>query len=464
MAKNKVFKLTKSCELYSKALKYLPAGVDSNARLWRNPRFCYVGPAAAASIFIKRAYGSHIWDVDSNEYIDYRLGFGPVILGHSYPQVEKAVIKQSKKNGVIYGFDTELELETAERLVKAVPCADTVRFSSSGTEATLHAIRLARAYTKKNVILKFEGHYHGWSDYLLYSAHPPYTWPSTKPFIHSAGVPKEIEKFIIVEPWNNFEAVEETVKKRHNEIAAIITEPIMGNSGGVTPRGGYLKFLRELCDRYNILLIFDEVKTGFRVAYGGAQELYGVQPHIATYAKSMSNGYPISAVAGQREIMDYFGIGPGKVTHSGTYNANPVCLTAANETMKILSDKNVYRNLKRYSLRLMTSIEKTAKDLEIPLQILGVPGLFQIFYSKKLIYDYSSLRNSVSDFYVKVQYELMKRGILLDADNQECIYTSYSHSEKDLDKTISAFKEALKKAVGTTYDVVPYNSSESGSE
>jgi glutamate-1-semialdehyde 2,1-aminomutase len=453
----KHFSLNKSCKLYAKALKYLPAGVNSNARLWRNPRFCYVGPGATASIFIKRAYGSHIWDVDDNEYVDYRLGFGPVILGHSYPAVEKAVIKQSQNNGTIYGMNSELELEVAEKFVRAVPCAETARFSSSGTEATLHAIRLARAYTNKKVILKFEGHYHGWQDYLLFSAHPPYTWPERKPYFHSAGVPKEIEKFILVERWNDFESIEKTVRAHHKEIAAIITEPIMGNSGGITPLPGYLKFLRELCDRYDILLIFDEVKTGFRIAFGGAQELYKVEPHIATYAKALGNGYVISAVTGERDIMNFFGVGPGKVTHSGTYNANPVSLAAANATLDELSNKIVYKHLQSYNKRLIDGIKKIGSEAGLPLQILGVSGMFQIFYDRRPIHNYVDLRNSIKEFYVKVQYELLREGVMIDADNQECIYTSYSHNEKDLKKTLDAFKNAIEKASKTEYHVTPFS-------
>ncbi len=434
----------------------MPTGVNSNARLWRNPRFCYVGPAAAASLFAEKAYGSHIWDVDGNEYIDYRLGFGPVILGHSYPKVSKAVADQVLKRGTVYALSTELELEVADRLTKAIPCAEMVKFSNTGTEATAHAIRLARAYTKKNVILKFEGHYHGWQDYLNFSTHPPYTTPEREPFPQSAGIPNEIKKFIIVERWNDFHSIEQTVKERHDEIAAIITEPIMGNAGAITPKPGYLKFLRELCDRYGILLIFDEVKTGFRVAYGGAQELYDVKPHIATYAKAISNGFPMSAIVGEREIMDTFGVGTQKANHAGTYNANPVSLTAANETLKILARKDVYRHMKKYCGRLCSGILQAARSANMPVKILGVPGLFQMLYTEKEeINDYEDLRNEITDFYVKVQYELLKEGIMIDADNQECIYTSFSHDADDLDKTLSAFKKAIDIASKTKYPATP---------
>lgn len=452
----KRLKLNNSCKLYTKALKYLPTGVSSNARLWRNPTFCYVGPAAAATLFIKRAYGSKIWDVDGNEYIDYRLGFGPVILGHSYPKVANKVADQVKKRGTVYAFNTELELEVAQRLIKAIPCAESVKFANTGTEATLHAIQLARGYTRKNVILKFEGHYHGWHDYVQYSTHPPYSVPERKPFVQTAGIPKDIEKYIIIERWNDFHSVEETVRERHNEIAAIITEPIMGNAGGITPRPGYLKFLRDLCDQYGIVLIFDEVKTGFRVAYGGAQELYKVKPHVATYAKAMSNGYTISAVVGEKEVMDTYGVGPHKVSFGGTYNANMVGLTATNETLKILSHPAVYRHLNKYGTSLINGIKKEAKEADVPVKVLGVPELFQLLYTEKTeIDDYEDLRTEITDFYVKVQYELLKRGIMIDADNQECIYMSYSHTDDDLKRTIDAFGDAIRLASKTDYPKVP---------
>ncbi len=457
MAKKKSFSLKNSCKYYTKALKYMPEGVSSNARLWRNPRFCYVGPAAAASLFLKRAYGSHAWDVDGNEYIDYRLALGPIILGHSYPAVENKVCDQIKKNGTIYGFGHELELEVAERFHKAVPSAESVKFSSTGTEATMHAVRLARAYTGRNVILKFEGHYHGTNDYLLFSTHPPYTWPHDQPHFQSAGIPSDIGRLVIVVPFNDFEAVEKAVKARYNEIAAIILEPIMGNAGAIPPKPGFLQFLRELCDRYDILLIFDEVKTGFRVALGGAQELYGVKPHISTYAKAMANGHPISAIAGEREVMASFGPDAGQAVHAGTFNSNPLCMTAVNQTIKLLSDGKVFKYLKSYNQKLMSGIEKMADELKIPVKISGVPGMFQIFYTERdEINNYDDIRNSITDFYVKVQYELMKEGVLIDADNQECIYTCYSHSNNDLKRTLNAFRNSMDKAAKSEYEVRPY--------
>jgi glutamate-1-semialdehyde 2,1-aminomutase len=247
----------------------------------------------ADSIFINNAKGSHIWDVDRNEYIDYKLGYGPVILGHSHPAVQNKVHEYDKR-GVIYGSDAPLEITLAEKIRSIVPSAKMIRYYVSGTEATMHALKIARAYTGKEKILKFEGQYHGVHDYVSFSTE----WNAKsrhgkKPQPDSIGIPKALEKLILVSEWNDFDAVEKIVKKESNNLAAIITEPIMANAAVIPPRDGYLAFLKELCDKNDIVLIFDEVKTGFRVAKGGAQELFGVKSHLTALAKSFGNGYPI---------------------------------------------------------------------------------------------------------------------------------------------------------------------------
>ena len=445
MAK-KEFTLAKSEKLFDKALKLMPGGVSSNARLWRATQFLpHHENQKQMTLFIKKAHGSHIWDVDDNEYIDYRLGFGPVILGHSYPAVVKA-IHEEENLGSVYAFDSPLEIEVAEMIMKMVPCSEMIRFSVTGTEATMHAIRVARAYTKKEVIVKFEGHYHGNHDYLLFSTHPPYTELEKKPYMMSAGIPESIRKLVIVEKWNDFESIEKTVKQHHDKIAAIITEPIMGNSSAIMPKKGYLKHLKELCDKYNIVLIFDEVKTGFRVAQGGAQELFKVKPHLATFAKSVSNGYPMSLITGQKEIMELFG--PKGVAHGGTYTSNPVSLTAAKATLNVLKDKKVYEKLNSYGSRLMKGIDKVFSEEKEHFILQGVPEMFQFVCSdREEITNYKDLR-SYCDFrlFLKIQFELMKNGVMIDLDNQECWYISLSHSEQDLKKTLDAFNLAVQNS------------------
>ncbi len=444
-------KISKSAKLFSQALDVMPGGATSNARLWQTAQFCPI--YTPCTIFAKRAYGSHIWDVDGNKYIDYRLGFGPIILGHSYPSVRNA-IHAAEKRGTVYALDNELELNVAKKIIDMVPSAQMVRFSVTGTEATMHAIRLARAYTKKNVILKFEGHYHGNHDYVLFSTSPPYN-TKIRPYPESLGIPPGIEKLVIVETFNNFESIERTVKARHRHIAAIILEPIMGNAAAIMPKPGYLKFLRELCDRYDILLIFDEVKTGFRVSRGGAQELYKVKPDITTLGKSMSNGYPVSAIAGQREIMEFFGPGVHHVTHGGTYAGNPHVLTAAEATLDVLKDRRIYTRLSRYGTRLMGGIRETLEDTGIKAIVQGHPNMFQyvLTNNRTEINNYRELKTNYGiDMYSKIQYWLLTQGVMLDEDSQECWYTCLSHSlDEDLEETLNAFRIAVERSKNSKF-------------
>ncbi len=450
MAKNEL-KIKKSMKLFSQALKVMPGGVSSNARLWQTSQFCPI--YTPCTIFAKRAYGSHIWDVDGNKYIDYRLGFGPIILGHSYPAVTNEIRKEERK-GTVYALDNELELKVSKQIIDMVPCAEMVRFSVTGTEATMHSIRLARAYTNKEVIIKFEGHYHGGHDYLLYSTDPPYG-TKIRPYPESRGIPKAINKLIMVNTFNNFESIERMVKENHKKVAAIIMEPIMGNAAGIMPKPGYLKFVKELCDKYNILLIFDEVKTGFRVSRGGAQELYNVTPHLATFAKSMSNGYPISAITGQEEIMRLFGPGPHSVTQGGTFASNPLSLTAANATLKILKNRDVYTKMSRYGKRLMKGIKGVLNDNKVKAVVQGHPSMFQFVCTNKrtVINNYRELYTTYgADLFSKIQYWLLTQGVLIDEDVQECWYTCLEHDmQKDLKKTLEAFAFSVEHAKNSKF-------------
>jgi glutamate-1-semialdehyde 2,1-aminomutase len=447
----KELNVKKSMKLFSQALKVMPGGVSSNARLWQTAQFCPI--YTPCTIFAKKAYGSHIWDVDNNKYIDYRLGFGPIILGHSYPSVTKEVIKEVKK-GTVYALDNELELDVSKQIIDMVPCAELVRFSVTGSEATQHAIRLARAYTKKDLIVKFEGHYHGGYDYMLYSNDPPYD-TRKRPYPESLGIPKSIDRLVKVETYNNFNSIEHTIKNNHKKIAAVIMEPIMGNAAGIMPKEGYLKFIKELCDKYNVLLIFDEVKTGFRVSRGGAQELYNVKPHLATFAKSMSNGYPISAITGQEEIMKLFGPGPHSVTQGGTYASNPVSLTAAKATLQVLKNREVYTKINRYGKKLMKGIKEILADNNVKAIVQGHPAMFQFVCTnnRKVIYNYRELHTTYGvDLFSKIQYWLLTQGVLIDEDVQECWYTCLSHDlQKDLTKTLDAFAFSVERAKNSKF-------------
>ena len=450
-AKKSNLKVQKSMKLFSEALKIMPGGVSSNARLWQTSYFCPI--YTPCTIFAKRARGSHIWDVDGNRYIDFRLGFGPVILGHGWPSVTMSV-NEAAKNGTIFALDNELELTVSKQVKEMVPCAEMVRFSVTGSEATMHAIRAARAYTKKEVIVKFEGHYHGGHDYLLWSTSPPYD-TKVRPYPQSLGIPKALKDLVMVETWNNFESIEKTLRQNHKKIAAVITEPIMGNAAAIMPKPGYLKHLKELCEMYDAVLIFDEVKTGFRVARGGAQEYFGVKPHMATFAKSMSNGYPMSAITGQKEIMELFGPGKHKVMQGGTYASNPLSLTAAQATLNVLKNKEVYEQMAVYGKRLMRGIERILDDNKINNIVQGHPSMFQYIATnnREIIYNYKELKSNYhADLYAKVQYWLMTEGILLDEDNQECFYTCLAHSkENTLKPALEAFAVAVEKALNSKF-------------
>ncbi len=436
MVKYRGFK--KSFKLYAEALKYLPAGVSSNARLW-GAGIC--PPGLPCSLFVSRAKGAYIWDVDGNKYIDYRLGYGPVILGHNYEAVSSSVHK-AEHLGAVYAAGHELEIKVAKKICSLIPCAEMIRFSSTGTEATMNSIRVARAATKKDKIIKFEGHFHGTHDYLLWSTQPPFDWPKRRhnqtPHQQSLGIPEAIKETIIVERWNNFEAIEKTVRENKDKIAAIITEPIMGNAAVIMPKPDYLKHLRELCDKYNILLIFDEVKTGFRVHIGGAQKLFGVTPDIAAIAKAMGNGYPVSAIVGKRDYMEL--IGPGKVSHGGTYSSNPISLAAVYATISEIQRRNVLEYINKIGKKLMKGLDEVLTDLRVPHLINGVPGMFQIaFTNKDELMEWRDLEFCELKMYPLLQADLMKKGVMTDADIEEPLFLSFSHTKKEIDKTLEAY-------------------------
>lgn len=428
-------------EMHERALRVLPMGVSSNARLWHKTCSTH----RPCSIFIENAKGSHLWDVDGNEYIDYRLGFGPVILGHSYPSVHDRIHKYDEK-GIIFALDNPLEVSVAEKVRKFVPSAEMVRFSVSGTEATMHAIRIARGYTNREKMIKFEGQYHGAHDYSLFSTEPPFDSPKGVPFPSSLGIPKALKDLVILQEWNDFESIEKTVSRQGEDIAAIICEPVMGNAAVIPPSPGYLKFLKELADKHGIVLIFDEVKTGFRLARGGAQELLGVKPHLSAFAKSLANGYPVSMIAGLQEIMDL--VGPKKVAHGGTYAGNPISMAAAEATLDELEAGNVHESINKFGSKLIKGILEILEDKHVEGVVQGYPGMFQVLFTKlPKVRNYRDLSSCDFELFARLQLELLKQGIMFDEDNGEPLFTCYSHSDEDLEKTLQAFDTALPVAL-----------------
>jgi len=435
------FVVSKSMEMYAKALRLMPGGVSSNARLWH--KLCPI--YAPCSIFVEKARGSHIWDVDGNEYVDYRLGFGPVILGHSYPSVHDRIHEYDER-GIIYALDNPLEITVAEKVRSMVPSAEMIRFSVSGTEATMHAIRIARAYTGREKVVKFEGHYHGAHDYLLFSTDPPYSSVERKPYPMSLGIPKAIKDLVIVDRWNDFDSIEKTIRKNGRQIAAVICEPIMGNAAVIPPKEGYLKFLKELCEDNGIVLIFDEVKTGFRVAPGGAQQLFGVKPHLSTFAKSLANGYPISMIAGLEEIMQY--VGPKKVVHGGTYASNPISLAAADATLDEFAASRVHKHIEGFGAKLVKGVKQVLEDRHVESIVQGFPSMFQLLFTDLgEVTNYRDLKFCDFEVFARLQLELLKHGMMIDEDNGEPLFTCYSHNEEDLERTLVAFDKALPHAL-----------------
>jgi glutamate-1-semialdehyde 2,1-aminomutase len=430
-------KLDKSKKLFEEARKLTPGGVHSSLRSF-DPY----------PIFISRAEGSKIYDVDGNEYIDYHLAFGPVVLGHCHPAVIAAVKEQLDK-GIIYGLCNELEIEVAKKINAHVPSAEMIRFCNSGTEATYHAIRVARACTKRDKIVKFEGAYHGWHDYVSFSTSPslkeagPRESPATVP--DSEGLSTQIAKDTIVLPFNDLEVLETIIKKHKNEIAALITEPILhGNATCIPPEKGFLQFLREITTKYDIILIFDEVVTGFRHSLGGAQKLFNVLPDLTTFGKAMANGFPVAAICGKEEIMEKFRP-TGKVDYGGTFNGNPVSMAATLATIRELEKKEVHKKLFRLGETVRNQLNEVIAELDIKAQTVGFGSIFQILFTDKEIHDYRDALTSNVEQFRKFQKEMINKGIfMLPHANKRC-HISASHTHEQIERTIETAREILRK-------------------
>lgn len=429
----------KTRELYQRATRVIPYGVSSNFRYWGDDK----------TLVMQRGQGSHIWDPDGNEFIDYRLGFGPVILGHGHPLVVERVA-QAIREGTSLAFTTPLEIQVAERMVSMCPGVEMLRFANSGTEATLHALRLARAYTGRDLIIKFEGHYHGAHDSLLFStasADPRQLGHRTRPtpLPSSRGIPRAVHETVISLPFNDPEILERTARRQGHQVAAIILEPLMGNFASLEPTPGYLQLIRRLCDEHGMVMIMDEVKTGFRIAPGGAQEVYGVLPDLATYAKAIANGFPLAAFGGKREIMQ--ALVPGQVTHVGTYNANITGIAAADATLAILAEGKVYATLRERGERLKQGISEILTEADLPHQVLGPPAMFGVLLTElDPVRDYRDYTHVDHQLYERVVYGLIQRGAIPEPDCREPWFLCAAHSQADIDKTLNALADAVNEA------------------
>ena len=419
-------------KLFAESKKYIPGGVNSPVRA-----FCSVG---GNPIFIKKANGSKLIDVNNKEYIDYVCSWGPLILGHSHTKIIQA-LKKVCDDGTSYGAPTEIELKLAKLICKLVPSIEKVRMVNSGTEATMSAIRLARAYTRKNKIIKFEGCYHGHSDDFLIKAGSGLT---TLSIPGSPGVTKGTIKDTLNAEYNDIESVKRLIKENKGEIAAIIIEPVAGNMGVVLPKENFLQQLREITLNENIILIFDEVITGFRVALGGAQEFYNVIPDLKTLGKIIGGGLPVGAYGGRKDIMDYVApIGP--VYQAGTLSGNPLAMTAGYETLKILMQKDTYKILEFKAKVLEDGIKENLKMLNLKYQQTRVGSMSCLFFTNKEIKDYQSVMTSNTKTYAKYFHNMLKKGIYLAPSQFEASFISLAHSDKDIEKTIKVNYESLKK-------------------
>jgi glutamate-1-semialdehyde 2,1-aminomutase len=424
-------RLEKSKQLQSRAEKVIPGGVDSPVRAFKS--------VGGAPPWIVRGKGSRIWDADGNEYIDYVGSWGPLILGHAHPEVAEAVEKANRR-GASFGASTPAEVDLAEAVIEAFPSMDKVRFVSSGTEATMSAIRVARASTKRKYIVKFEGCYHGHADSLLVKAG---SGVATLGIPGSAGVLEELAQFTLALPFNNRQAVVDAFDKFRGQIACVIVEPVVGNMGCVPPREGYLEFLREITFRNHTVLIFDEVMTGFRVAFGGAQQLYNIRPDMTTLGKIIGGGLPVGAYGGRAEIMEM--IAPlGPVYQAGTLSGNPLAMAAGLATLKHLrNNPDIYERLEQRTVNLVNKVLEVAQNKGVPLSANRVGSMFTWFFQAGDIYDWDSAAKSDTQAFAKFHRAMLEQGVYLPPSQYEAIFVSAAHGEKDIEKTVAAAKEAL---------------------
>jgi len=417
--------LDKSKKLFEDAVNYLPGGVDSPIRAFKPYPF-----------FVEKAKGSKLYDVDGNEYIDYCLGYGPQILGHANEELIESA-KNQLELGTAYGVPTEKEVILAKEVIRRVPCAEMVRFVNSGTEATMSAIRLARGVTGRNKIIKFEGAYHGAHDAVLIKSG---SGAAGKP--DSPGVPEDATKNTISAPFNDEEAIRNIISEQTDEIACIILEPIMGNVGCIPPRDGFLEFLREITEENEIILIFDEVITGFRLSKGGAQEYFGITPDLVTFGKILGGGFPIGAIAGKKEYMEQFAPN-GPVYQAGTFSGNPMSINNGIAALKILDD-NLYKDLHDKGEYLRRGMSDILTDLNIDFQLHGVESMTQVYFTENEVYDYATAQQANSDEFLNYFRTLLENGVFIAPSQYECGFISSQHSKDDLDKTLEAMKLAFE--------------------
>ncbi len=425
--------LSKSNAHFRKARQHLPLGVASTFRYWGDEE----------TIYVKRARGGRLWDLDGNEYVDYRLGYGPCILGYADPRVDAAAIEGQAIGGV-FALGTEREYSVAKRIGQMVPSAERVRFSNSGSEAVMAALRLARACSGRDSYILVEGGYHGVFDAALWQVEVE-DWdggdgePPLEPY--GAGVPKVIKQLVHTVPLNDANALEHVLARHHNDIGALLIEPIMGNCCGLTAQVPYMQAVRELCDRYDVVLIIDEVKTGFRVARGGVQELMGISADLCTFAKAMGNGYPIAALAGRERFMRRI---EDDVVHGGTFTAHSISLAAAEKTLEILDETDALAQIENYGQRLRKGLGEILDAHGVAHCFTGHPALSGLFFSDRAPDNYRDWKQTDYTFYDTMAPALHDQGVLVEPDSREPWFLCEAHDEACLRHTLEGFAVAVE--------------------
>ena len=429
---------TRQDELYRRALRSLPGGTDSNFRAW-----------GERTIYVDRGKGGRVWDLDGNEYIDLRMGYGPNILGHADERVDDYVNERMRR-GVSFSLTSEDEVEAIELVKELTGWVDMARMTVSGTEATMHAMRVARAYTGRTKIVKFEGQYHGVHDYALISVTPNEmselgSVENPVALAWGRGIPEAITRTVIPARFNEIDVLRRIFERDGEDIAAVIVEPVLGNAQAILPRPGFHEEMRALTREFGALLIFDEVKTGFRLARGGAAEFFGITPDLATYAKAMGNGYPAAAFGGTAEVMSVL---PDKVSHGGTYAGNRVAAAAAVVTLKILRDTDALATVHRVGREVQAGLEQVITERGLPFVFTGHPAMFGIMFTDEAPTEYRDWATSDHELYDAVANEMHDRGAMPEPDSREPWFFCEAHAREDVvDRIVTIFAESLDAAL-----------------
>jgi len=421
----------KSKAAYKEAVNVMPGGVNSPVRAFKSVKM--------DPIFMERGKGSKLYDIDGNEYIDYVLSWGPLILGHAHEEIVEA-LKKAAENGTSFGAPTELETKLAQLVIERVPSIEVVRMANSGTEATMSALRLARGFTGRNLIVKFEGCYHGHGDSLLIKAG---SGVATLGLPDSPGVPESIAKNTITVPYNDLDGVRYAFEQYGKDIAAVIVEPVAGNMGFVKPLPGFLEGLRELTTEYGALLIFDEVMTGFRVGYNCAQGAFGITPDLTCLGKVIGGGLPVGAYGGKAEIMNQ--IAPaGPIYQAGTLSGNPLAMTAGYETLSRLTP-DTYAEFEKKAARLLEGLKRAAEKYDIPHYCDSIGSMLGFFFTNEKVINFETAKTSDLDLFAKYYREMIEQGIFLPPSQFEAYFLSTAHTDEDIEKTIAAAEESFAK-------------------